>query len=403
MTFTITTIFSPITPASVVDRILDQLGAAGVILSSPAARKERHLNRPFIFIGTGGTEQIARDFLESKDIEGKVTIIAHEGNNSLPASMEIRAYLENCGIPARIVQAQLKDLISLLRDWSFFYEAQQRIAQSRLGIIGSPSFWLIASSVDAELAKATWGLAIEQYPIGMIIDGLTDTLNDGSRDHLSALIRDATCTDISEEELAKAATVTQRLVEFTGEKGLQAVTLECFKLLEDTTISGCYALSHLNDQKALVAGCEGDIASTFTMLLTRVLIGSESFMANVTFVNKDENSVVLAHCTVPTSMTTTHEITTHFETDLSVAIRGQIPAGPVTILKIGGKALDKWWVSKGRLVENLRNESGCRTQVRVILEKPVSYFLESSLANHHILILGDHSERIEQFLQFVLG
>jgi L-fucose isomerase-like protein len=125
-------------------------------------------------------------------------------------------------------------------------------------------------------------------------------------------------------------------------------------------------------------------------------------MANVTEVDQDENSIVLAHCTVPRSLTTAHEITTHFETDLSVALRGTIEPGPVTVLKIGGPDLSKWWVSGGEILENLRNDTGCRTQVRVHLNCPVSYFLDASLANHHILLLGDHAERIERFLKFAL-
>ncbi len=43
--------------------------------------------------------------------------------------------------------------------------------------------------------------------------------------------------------------------------------------------------------------------------------------------------------------------------------------------------------------------AACRTQVKIKLQKDVNYFLQSPLGNHHILIKGDYTEVIQEFMQ----
>jgi hypothetical protein len=74
----------------------------------------------------------------------------------------------------------------------------------------------------------------------------------------------------------------------------------------------------------------------------------------------------------------------------------------VTILKIGGKDLTQWWVTRGKIISIPKSQIACRTQVEVSISEPVSYFLEESIANHHCVVTGNHVERIQEFLNFIL-
>jgi hypothetical protein len=61
---------------------------------------------------------------------------------------------------------------------------------------------------------------------------------------------------------------------------------------------------------------------------------------------------------------------THFESGLGVAIQGQMAPGPVTLLRIGGKILERLWLEEGHIVEQAEGEASwsphlCRTQVRL--------------------------------------
>jgi L-fucose isomerase-like protein len=84
---------------------------------------------------------------------------------------------------------------------------------------------------------------------------------------------------------------------------------------------------------------------------------------------------------------------------MGVGIQGVVEEGDVTVFKCGGSKLDKYFVSSGRLVENLDNDNMCRTQLRIHLDSDVSYFVRNPLANHHIVIKGNHAKLIDRFMQ----
>jgi len=219
--------------------------------------------------------------------------------------------------------------------------------------------------------------------------------------NLEKFLNEATAIECNNEDLQKVAIVAQALVASAKNHDLNAVTLECFKLLEENNTSGCYAVSHLNSLDDLVAGCEGDLPTVFSMLLAKYLTKQSAFMANVVDVNLDNNSVVFAHCTVPTNILESYDITTHFESNKSVAIRGRFPFRDITVFKLFGKDLTDFWVSEGVITKNLSSEHACRTQIRTTLTESVAYFLENSLANHHVIIPGKHKRRIVDFFNFI--
>jgi L-fucose isomerase-like protein len=383
MTLNIVPFFSRVSPEGLRDEVLMKIQNDDVRFITGA--DEIPDDGPFfIFIGTGGTENDVADFLESTNYQGPVTLLSYDERNSLPSSMEIRAYLEKKGIHARIVHMPLEQLHDLLRRYSKYSAILAKLKTCRLGVIGKPSTWLIASNISRKEVTKRWGLKIVDIPIARLTHNLPK--EDNSILDLESFQSNALCQDVSNDEVRKATSVYQRLDEIVKESRLAAVTVQCFTLLQDTGISGCLSLSSLNDQNGLVAGCEGDIPTTFTMLLSKALTGSAAFMANVASVDTDLNTAVFAHCTIPLSISDAYEITNHFETGLSVGIRGKLALEEVTVFKVFGDDLSRYWVSSGTIVDNLVNETNCRTQIRVLMDEPVEYFLEESLANHHVII-----------------
>jgi len=295
----------------------------------------------------------------------------------------------------------LSQLHALLGRWSKYNGIVEFLRGARLGVIGEPSSWLIASHVNPQKVKARWGINIEDIPIDALTKRLPSEISKEFLDRIDSFKSGATCQNVSDDEIEKAGIVAQRLSELTKSEKLDAVTVQCFSLLQDTGISGCYSLSYLNDTEDFVAGCEGDIPATFTMLLARLLTGSPSFMANVASVDQELNTAVFAHCTISTSIIDDYEITNHFETGMSIGIRGKLALTEVTVLKVFGEALNEYWISGGTIIDNLVNDKGCRTQIRVAMDESVDYFLEESLANHHIIIPGDHVQEIIEFFDFI--
>jgi L-fucose isomerase-like protein len=406
MAIKVISFFSSLTPKSLRNSVLDMMKIDDVEVLMPEDYATMMQIEPdlvrgqiYILVGSGGSENLINDFVNKASLSS-VVLLSHPLNNSLPAAMETRAFLGQQGIPSRIIHGPLAKLAEQLKRRAKFAEVIEKIGASRLGVIGKSSHWLIASGVDDTLAKERWGLDIEHLPITTLLENITPDLDEESEAQLKEFLRNASCNDVSEEEVTKAAQVAQRVSQIVNSERLDAVTIECFELLMQTKISGCYALSTLNERDDFVAGCEGDIPSTFTMLLAKHLSGKPVLMANVTDVDLEANSATFAHCTLPTSMASDYRIMTHYETGMSLGLRGMISPQKITILKVSGEDLTDYWVSSGDIIENPENDTGCRTQIRVKMQESVSYFLEESLANHHVIILGDFAERFKDFFSF---
>jgi L-fucose isomerase-like protein len=80
---------------------------------------------------------------------------------------------------------------------------------------------------------------------------------------------------------------------------------------------------------------------------------------------------------------------------LGVGIQGTLPEGAVTLLRIGGTAMDKIWLAEGEVLQAGDVEDLCRTQAEVRLTHgKVQDLLYAPLGNHLILVKGHHADRL---------
>lgn len=405
--------FSPISPKRVKEDLIGKLKSKfnNVFTSdefNSIIEKEssKLSDNNYFFIGSGGTENQIAALVDKIKYPQKHEqfLLSYESNNSLPAAMEIRSYLANkMKINCKIIHNSFDLWIEKLEKWQNYSNIYKEIQKSVMGVIGTPSYWLIASNVDYNKIKNSWGITIKDISLDELINPLLDNSSQFSKDTQFAkkLIENANSIKVAENEVKLASRVAEQLTNIVKKHNLNAISLECFTLLEKTNITGCYGLSLLNDE-GIIAGCEGDIPTTFTMFLANLITQENtSFMVNVSDLNLTNNTVTLAHCTVPISMTESYEVVTHFETNMSVAIKGSFKEDQeITIFKMGNEDLSDWWVSSGKIVKNLTSNSACRTQILVKLNSNVDYFTKSSLANHHIVLLGNHEDKIREFLEF---
>ena len=237
----------------------------------------------------------------------------------------------------------------------------------RLGVVGKPSDWLIASTVDYREIKEKMNLELVDIPI-----------------------EEMTSLGEVDPGMAGAEAVYQRLKELVAKYDLQGVTLRCFDLLSTVKNTGCIALSKLNDE-GIPAACEGDIPTLLTMMLCKRITGELCFQVNPARINAD-GQMLFAHCTLPLGMTTSHEYTTHFESGIGVAIHGELPTGDYTLVKLSGD-MNRLLAVDVTLERCQYEPNLCRTQVWIKATPEVSnYFLTDPIANHHVLIRGHHAK-----------
>jgi len=164
------------------------------------------------------------------------------------------------------------------------------------------------------------------------------------------------------------------------------------------------ALALLN-QRGIPAGCEGDEQTLLTMLAVQTATGEPTFMANPSSrYPKGDNELVLAHCTIAPNFVDRYVVRDHYESRSGVGIQGEISAGsPVTIVKCGGRNMERCFVSPGTVNECTDNPNMCRTQFVVTIgnSATLEYFMERSIGNHHVIVRGDHAEGLSTMFKML--
>lgn len=350
-----------------------------------------------LFIATGGVEKLVMQHFE--ELPRPAILLADGMQNSLAASLEIAAWLRSRGMKSEILHGDFNGIIQRIETLYSNFKAQHRIVGKRIGVIGTPASWLIASNVDYFLSKRRWGVDFIDIPLERIYEVFEQITDDEVGASCAALASQAlACREGTPEDLVKAMRLYRAIRQVCEKEQLDAVTLSCFKLLKKLQTTGCLALALLNDD-GIIAGCEGDLQAVFTLVAAKALTGKTGFMANPSMINSTTNEMVLAHCTIGLKQTERYIIRSHFESDSGIAIQGLLPTGEVTIVRCGGESLDDYFVASGTLTENTNYINMCRTQVRIKLHESTEYFLKAPLGNHHIIIEGDHKEALHAFFQ----
>jgi L-fucose isomerase-like protein len=334
-------------------------------------------------------------------------LLAHPAHNSLPASLEVLARLQQDRERGRIFylkgpddETGLSQIETTVRNM----EVRLALRRARIGLVGAPSDWLVASSPDPDTVQRTWGP--EVVPIAM--DELTQALRAVPSGTIASILEPLVtgATEVrepSQTELEEVVRVYVALKQAIERHKLDAITVRCFDLVLDLQTTGCFGLAQLTDE-GVIAGCEGDLVSTVGMLWAYLLLGQTPWMANPAQLDETSNTLWLAHCTVPRRVVQDYGLRSHFESGLGVGIQGTLPNGPVTLLRIGGTAMDQIWLAEGEILQAGDAENLCRTQAQVRLTHgKVQDLLHAPLGNHLVLVRGQHSDRLRAWWETMIA
>lgn len=365
---------------------------------------------PLVYVmATGGTEGALLALHEERQAavqDEPALLIAHPGNNSLPAALEVLARLQQDGAQGEIVFLRGPD------DWPGLEALQvslqdmrvrAALRSARIGLVGAPSDWLVASSPDPAVVADVWGPEVVELTLADLTDAMDAADDTAVAEGAESLAAGAVETlEPETAALAAAARVHAGLKALVSRHELNAVSVRCFDLLGLRGTTGCFALSELTDE-GIIAGCEGDLVSTLGLLWVNMLTGGIPWMANPADLDEAANTLVLAHCTVPRTMVDSYRLRSHFESGLGVGIQATLPLGPVTLLRIGGSMLDALWLAEGEAEAAGSAENLCRTQIHVRLSRgDVGELLSAPLGNHIVMVYGHHAERLARWWETML-
>ena len=321
---------------------------------------------------------------------GRYYLLTSGKSNSLAASLEILSYLRQQGLQGEVLHGSEAYLQARIGALEKVQEARARLSGMRIGVIGQPSDWLIASQTDPMALVDRLGIRMVEVPMEELLVeiGRADGAPAPEEQEMPVKVRDA---------YPGAVKIYNALRVLVERYELNAFTLRCFDLLSTVNNTGCLALSCFNSE-GIPASCEGDVPALLSMMISHALTGFTGFQANPAQIDAETGRILFAHCTIPFAMVADWQFDTHFESGIGVGIHGIFPEGPVTVFKVSGD-LGRHFAAEGELLGNEYGQNLCRTQVRLQLSpEDARYFLTDPIGNHHIIIPGRRKALLEELL-----
>ena len=353
-----------------------------------------------VLVGSGGVEEMVKANIDR--LPPYVVLIADGLKNSLAASLEILSWMRMNGRHGRVLHGPTSFIMQGIDDYAAAHNAITRLNGKRVGVIGKPSGWLIASNVDYASMRERWGVEMVDIPLDEVVKGYEAVTAGEVQDITDEFISKAVgVKEPSRDEVVKAMRLYRSVKGIVERNRLDAFTLNCFDLIPTTRTTGCVALALLN-QQGIPAGCEGDEQTLLTMLAVQAATGEMTFMANPSkILDNAAHEMVFAHCTIAPAMTDRYIVRDHYESLSGVAVEGIFDPMDMTVVKCGGKGMERCFISKAQLLECTTNPNMCRTQLHLRLDQPLDYFLERSIGNHHVIVRGDHADRLTVILRML--
>ena len=345
-----------------------------------------------LYVASGGSEGYFLEIFEQLRRRHCYILTSGE-SNSLAASMEILSYLNKHGGSGEILHG---DIDQTARQISMLFRAHGALSAlrgKRLGCVGRPSDWLIASDYDADAVKEKLGLGFAQIPMEELLEEIAQCRYEENA--CTALFKQQS---FDPSEVEKALYVYGAFQRIVDRYSLCGVSVRCFDLLDTAHTTGCLGLSILNSL-GVYGGCEGDMPTLLSMAVLGSVTGEPLFMCNPSRFDTKTGCATFAHCTVPTTMLSSFTLNTHFESGIGVAVQGTFAPGDCTLFKCAGD-LSRYFVQEGTVENAPFSDMLCRTQIKVKL-KDFSYFLTNPIQNHHVICRGRHQAEMEAFFHLL--
>ena len=178
-----------------------------------------------ILIQSGGSEGL---FLKQlPKLKEPFYLLTYGNNNSLAASLEILSYIKDNNLNGEVLHGNtdyLKERIQTLIN-----------KKTRLGVIGKPSDWLIASNVNYSDALTLHNIELVDIDIEQVVDYYNKEPSIDTNEY-----------DYNKQEIDKALRLHNALAKIKDENKVSGLTIRCFSLLDKLNTTSCLSLSLFN-------------------------------------------------------------------------------------------------------------------------------------------------------------
>jgi L-fucose isomerase-like protein len=355
------------------------------------------------FIASGGCEEIFQSFGFTLPLP--LFFLFDEQHNSLPAALELATYFSQGKLNTPLIYSERELSEELVEQLHRMQLTVRKLRKTRVALFGDTSPWLLSSGIDSDAVTRMLGVRFQEIEIESLAESfkhLTNLSRENQQLCRTILKNSKELKNCSNQDVYNAVRMYQVMDEMMVYHSCNALAVKCFDLIDNCRTTACLALSLFN-RAGIPAACEGDVPSLLTMMIASGLTQTPVFMANPVNYDRSQNTIEMAHCTIPLSMIERYSLNTHFESGISVAVQGDIAPGEYfTAVKWLGGKLQRFFVSEGISLEADHYDNRCRTQLKLRLTEPVDSFLDKAIANHLLLVKGRHSRIFRYWNEYLI-
>ena len=156
-----------------------------------------------VLVGSGGVEEMVKANIDR--LPPYIVLIADGLKNSLAASLEILSWMRLEGRHGRVLHGPTDFIMQGIDDYATAHDAVSKLQSKRVGVIGKPSGWLIASNVDYQSMHERWGVEMVDVPLDEVVKGYEAITDDQVQDITDEFISKAVgMKEPSRDEVVKA-------------------------------------------------------------------------------------------------------------------------------------------------------------------------------------------------------
>ena len=180
---------------------------------------------PLIFIKSGGVEVKFKQIF--KQISRPYILFSSNIHNSLAASLEIASFLRQRKEKVEIIHGDSYYIARRIKELRKIFQVKNKLVSIKLGVMGKPSDWLIASEVDYKKVKDTLGISL----IDIEMDELAKEID---QDHhfTHPKLKDIREKGFDKKSIDGALKIYSGFKAIVNKYKLEDITVRCFDLLE---------------------------------------------------------------------------------------------------------------------------------------------------------------------------
>jgi len=343
----------------------------------------------YVVIATGGTSDLVLEVAKYS----RVVLLTHEKQNSLSSALNAVFKIKQKGKYVKIIHGLSSSSLKEIRYMSLISEVLSQLRGKKIMLFCASKDWV----------KKTYNVEFLEEKLGMSIDlvSLEDFLKDFEKMKENGWIVEKysrfPCREITVKDVVRASRVFTAMQSYLEKSGANICTIRCFPFLVKAKITPCLALSHFLDN-GISAACEGDLSSLLMLEILRLLSGKPAFMGNVE--DFHDNLLLLAHCTVASTIVSDCTIRSHFETGFGTSIAGIFKEKEEVTVTNFSPDFQSIFITTGT-IENGQpiSEEFCRTQVLIKIKNSPEKIVESALNKHLCVIDGNFEEELKRLAE----